>query len=135
MRRTAPETWDMRTSVVVENLPWPRETRKLSRINQASPPMKVPTTQTALLTKVSLIQRWERKVAETVIQKKEHGGVAQDSHEANPESRVWMKLVLHFLHGGRGRGQAPGEQIFEPKPDQEKKAEQLHHRANRARGE
>src|SRR6266702_4815760 len=32
IRRLAPETWDMRRSVLVEKRPWPRETRKLSSV-------------------------------------------------------------------------------------------------------
>src|SRR5881394_667003 len=67
MSRLAPENWDMRSSVVVEKRPWPRETRKLRRVNQEKQPNVTPSRHMPLLCQLSSIQSCEMNVAEIVI--------------------------------------------------------------------
>src|SRR5437773_12503605 len=64
----APEHWDMRSNVLVEKRPCPRETMKLSKVNQPKQPSATPMTQAPLLGQVSSIHSCEMNMVENVIQ-------------------------------------------------------------------
>src|SRR5207249_3185446 len=74
-RTLAPENWDMRSRVLVENFPWLRETRKLRRVNHKKQPRATPPRQAARLDQVSSIHSCEMNVAEMVSQKSSTPGL------------------------------------------------------------
>src|SRR6266550_6771509 len=72
----------MRSNVVVEKRPWPRETRELRSVNQEKQPSVTPSRHIPLLCQVSSIQSCEMKVAEIVIQNSSTPGLPR--HRTKP---------------------------------------------------
>jgi hypothetical protein len=61
--------------------------------------------------------------------------VPENTHKADHERRVRMKPLLDDLHGMRGRGHLPGQQIPQADGRNDNETHKLHHRAHPCRRE